>query len=546
MPTVAIYARKSKYHAAGESIDNQITLCKDYALRKFGANCEMLVYEDEGYTGGNMERPMFQKFLNDCQKISFTALICYRLDRISRSVSDFSSVLDRLQELDVDFISINESFDTSTPMGRAMMYIASVFAQLERETIAERVRDNKYLLAHTGRWQGGTVPQGYLAEQVGYLDEEGKKRKYFHLVQDPDWAPTIQLLYDKYIEFGSFAQLEAYLLKNGICTIKGNEYTRAGLQNLLRNPVYASNTPAVYDYLIDKGVDLADDKRLFDGQSGLIGYSKTQQYGKYAKRRRLSQENWIVAIGKHKGIVSGDTWVRAQQIMEINSGAYVRTGTGQLDLFSGILYCEKCGHRMIVKCNRAKQNGERVFYYKCSLKDRSKGTLCDCKNINGVEFDKGVILSLKERFSNQGELGAALQQTEHQAKKKLNDHHKELRSIERQIGENERSIRKLVSSLSNSEDDIMDQYFKSAITELSQKNAMLKERLANLSQKESEVRNENYNLELVSSMVNRFCTEFDDLPLEEKRRMLQMFIRSLTWDGEKVGIHLYTDQLAPG
>ena len=152
MKIVAVYARKSKYNAAGESIENQVSLCKEYAFHKFGEDCQIQVYEDEGYTGGNMERPMFQKFLNDCKETPFAALVCYRLDRISRSVSDFSTVLDQLQESGVDFISINESFDTSTPMGRAMMYIASVFAQLERETIAERVRDNKYMLAHTGRW----------------------------------------------------------------------------------------------------------------------------------------------------------------------------------------------------------------------------------------------------------------------------------------------------------------------------------------------------------------------------------------------------------
>ena len=177
------------------------------------------------------------------------------------------------------------------------------------------------------------MPQGYQAQQIEYIDESGKKRKYFQLVQDQEWAPTIAMLYSKYIELGSFAQLEAYLLKNSIYTIKGKEYTRAGLQSLIRNPVYAVNSPEVYDYMLQQGVQMANDREAYDGTKGLIGYSKTQQYGKYAKRRKLSKENWIVAVGNHAGIIPGNVWVQAQQVMESNSGAYVRTGTGQNDLF---------------------------------------------------------------------------------------------------------------------------------------------------------------------------------------------------------------------
>lgn len=89
--------------------------------------------------------------------------MCYRLDRVSRSVGDFADLIRRLEGWGVAFLCIREKFDTSTPMGKAMMYIASVFAQLERETIAQRVRDNMCLLARTGRWLGGTTPTGFRA-----------------------------------------------------------------------------------------------------------------------------------------------------------------------------------------------------------------------------------------------------------------------------------------------------------------------------------------------------------------------------------------------
>jgi len=101
----------------------------------------------------------------------FKAIVVCRLDRISRNVSDFSGLIEELSKLGIDFVSICEQFDTGTPMGRAIMYIASVFSQLERKTIAERIRDNMHELAKTGRWLGRTTPTGYASERVRRKNE---------------------------------------------------------------------------------------------------------------------------------------------------------------------------------------------------------------------------------------------------------------------------------------------------------------------------------------------------------------------------------------
>jgi DNA invertase Pin-like site-specific DNA recombinase len=118
------------------------------------------VYEDEGFSGGNLERPQFRMMMRDAQKKNFAAIVVYRLDRISRNIGDFAKLIEELNTLKIAFVSIKEQFDTSSPMGRAMMYISSVFSQLERETIAERIRDNMHELSKTGRWLGGTTPTG--------------------------------------------------------------------------------------------------------------------------------------------------------------------------------------------------------------------------------------------------------------------------------------------------------------------------------------------------------------------------------------------------
>ena len=178
---IAIYSRKSKFTGKGESIGNQVELCKEYVCNMFGEAyrdlCE--VFEDEGFSGGNLKRPAFQRMMAQVRSHKFKAIVVYRLDRISRNISDFTGLIDELTKLDVSFVSIREQFDTSTPMGRAMMFIISVFSQLERETIAERIRDNMHELAKTGRWLGGNAPIGYRSAEVSKVSVDGKARKLY-------------------------------------------------------------------------------------------------------------------------------------------------------------------------------------------------------------------------------------------------------------------------------------------------------------------------------------------------------------------------------
>lgn len=103
------------------------------------------------------------------------------VDRISRSVNDFSTLVESLISMQIDFISVKEQFDTSTPVGRAMMYMTSVFAQLERETLAERVRDNMLMLSRSGIWLGGVCPTGFTSERKTNVIIDDKIKEYSYL-----------------------------------------------------------------------------------------------------------------------------------------------------------------------------------------------------------------------------------------------------------------------------------------------------------------------------------------------------------------------------
>ena len=158
----AIYARQSIDKKDSISIESQIEFCK-YELR--GGSCRE--YQDKGYSGKNTDRPQFQMLVEDIKRGLIARVVVYKLDRISRSILDFANMMALFQEYNVEFISSTEKFDTSTPMGRAMLNICIVFAQLERETIQKRVQDAWYARCQRGFKMGGRAPY---EEKLALLD----------------------------------------------------------------------------------------------------------------------------------------------------------------------------------------------------------------------------------------------------------------------------------------------------------------------------------------------------------------------------------------
>lgn len=132
----AIYTRQSVDKADSISIESQMEFCK-YETRGGEFTC----YSDRGFSGKNTDRPDFQRMMSDIKAGQIKRVIVYKLDRISRSILDFASMMEEFGKYGVEFVSCTEKFDTSTPMGRAMLNICIVFAQLERETIQMRVTD---------------------------------------------------------------------------------------------------------------------------------------------------------------------------------------------------------------------------------------------------------------------------------------------------------------------------------------------------------------------------------------------------------------------
>ena len=316
---VAIYSRKSRFTGKGESVGNQVELCRAYIRSVFGAEYDRtaLVFEDEGFSGGTLDRPAFQRMMEAARQRRFRAVVVYRLDRVSRSIGDFAALIRELGKLGIDFVSIRERFDTSSPMGRAMMYIASVFSQLERETIAERIRDNMRELAKTGRWLGGVTPTGYTSEAVETVTVDGRTRRACRLKPLPGEIGLIRRIFELYAETGSLTGVEAQLLREGARTKNGRRFTRFSIRAILRNPVYLTADGRAYRYFADRQAEVCGRLEDFDGVHGVLAYHRTDQ-GKEGNARFLPVSQWIVAVGRHPGLIPSGVWIAVQQTLERN------------------------------------------------------------------------------------------------------------------------------------------------------------------------------------------------------------------------------------
>ena len=255
--------------------------------------------------------------MTDAKASKFNILICYRLDRISRNIAQFSNTYEMLQSCNVEFVSVKEQFDTSSPIGRAMLNIAMVFAQLERETIAERIKDNMHALARSGRWLGGTCPTGYKSEPVDYLDKNLNKKTMYKLVPIPEEIMLVKLIYTSFLKLQKLRQVESYLLSLGVKTKNNCNFSAATIKDILINPVYAHADRCIYDYFTSFEAKVCGQVSDYTGKYGTTAYNRTDQNTKPTKLNPIDQ--WIISIGKHPGILPGSEWVKVQNILSKNS-----------------------------------------------------------------------------------------------------------------------------------------------------------------------------------------------------------------------------------
>ncbi len=527
----AIYSRKSIFTGKGESIENQINLCKEYAQIHLDVE-EFLIYEDEGYSGGNINRPKFKELIKDIKNKKINVLICYRLDRISRNVADFSSTLEVLQSNKVDFISIKEQFDTTNPMGRAMIYISSVFAQLERETIAERVKDNMLQLAKTGRWLGGQEPLGYYAERVVYFDEELKEKSLMHLKPIAAELDIVRIIFSKYLELHSINQVVIYLNFLGIKGKNGGVLATMQVRKLLSNPLYVKSSVEAENYLINIGMNVFGKPN----GNGYLTYNKTKNI---VTERDIKE--WIAAIGNHPGIIETDMWLEVQQVLNSNKNKKLpRLGTGDTNaLLAGILKCSKCNSNMIIKQGHISKTNEniRYDYYSCGNKNNSLDKKCNNKNIRVDILDR---LVLKELSSYNKEL--LIEELHKLIENEIHSNPLEgtSQSIENDILEKKSIIDNLIKQLSLNKNDQVAKYIFTEIEKKHIEILELQNKMLSSKKNEPDFKNALANSSMLLSAFNTPYSQFEAIKnIKLKRTIIKSIVSNALWDGDKNLIQVF-------
>jgi len=226
----AVYTRKSSEEGLEQefnSLDAQREACEAYIASQRSEGWVRVAdrYDDGGVSGGTLERPGLQRLLEDIEDGLVDVVVVYKIDRLSRSLADFAKLVEVFDRNDVTFVSVTQSFNTTTSMGRLTLNILLSFAQFEREVTAERIRDKFAASRKKGMWMGGVPPWGYRVEN----------RK---LEIDEDRAEHVRWIFARFIEIGSGTELAHEVEKRGLRTPKGNRIDKKFLYRMLNNRAY--------------------------------------------------------------------------------------------------------------------------------------------------------------------------------------------------------------------------------------------------------------------------------------------------------------------
>ena len=508
---IAIYSRKSVFTGKGESIENQIKLCRSFCEGHYtDKDKEYLVYEDEGFSGKNLNRPEFQKMIDNISNID--VLVCYRLDRISRNVADFSNTLEILQKNKCDFVSIKEQFDTSTPMGLAMVYISSVFAQLERDTIAERIRDNMLELAKQGKWSGGQLPLGFISERDSYIDDAGKERSFVKLIENSTELKTINFIYEEFLKTYSLLSVTKQLNQEHIKGKNNCDFDRGQVKRILRSPIYVASNELTDSYLLN--------------EYSLYGKGNGNGYLTYNKNKPKSE--WIAAVAGHKGIITSDEWLKVQNILDNNKiKASNRSGTGDnISLFSGLLKCKECGDPMVIKYNNKNAKGEPNLYYICSSKTRKLST-CSTPTLQVLQTDKRIIECLKYYSKDflDNKFDKLIKELESSNGTDINI------ALERQIKIKEKQIDNLINQLSNITVQDVSNIIIKQITLLTYEVKELKIKITNNNLNNFYIKERKDKLNKLKLNLCKFNDNIESADnTNDKRLLIRDIVNSITYD----------------
>lgn len=495
---IALYGRQSIYKEDSISVESQI----EYSMYEIRGE-SYKIYADKGYSGKDTNRPAFEEMLSDIEKRLISKVIVYKLDRISRSILDFSNMMETFQSYGVEFISTTEKFDTSTPIGRAMLNICIVFAQLERETIQKRIADTYYSRSKKGFYMGGRVPYGFTLEKT--IIEGVHTSKYIPVHEEEE---QIKLLYALYAESGaSLGDVIRHLRDNGIVNVRGVPWSTARLSELMRNPVYVKADADVYNFFKSHGANVINAVEDFTGHNACYLYRGASSG--VNKRSDLNDKD--VVLAPHEGLVSSKLWLKCR-IKCLNNKQSTMSGKPKNSWLVGKVKCGNCGYALTVA--RAKTKWGR--YFVCSSRLNQK--LCQGvgKTIYADLLEQYMLTAIKKKLSEFQQLTF---DNNENVNPKLNEDKIRLSRLEDEI-------KQLLEKVSNANDVLMKYINENIVVLDAQKNELKKE-IYKLSSNVQES-----SLRVIKNHVDKW----EELSFADKQAVVDALIQVIYIAGDKIDI----------
>lgn len=485
----AIYTRQSVDKMDSISIESQLEYCK-YETR----GNPYKSYSDKGYSGKNTNRPAFEEMLEDIKQGKVSRVIVYKLDRISRSILDFANMMEIFAAHNVEFVSSTERFDTSTPIGRAMLNICIVFAQLERETIQKRVADAYYSRSKRGFYMGGRIPYGF--EKTNTVIDGIRTSMY---VPIPEEAEQIRLMYSLYAnEDNSLGDIISYFNEHGIKHLRGGMWSVGRISDMLRNPIYVMADADVYDFFKSQGANVINPVSDYTGYNACYLYQGTVS----KTRKQLDLTDKEIVLAPHQGIIPARDWIKCR-IRCLNNRQSTRTCKATTSWLVGKVKCGKCGYGLtIVKANT---KWHRYFVCATSLATKKE----NCKGTGGTIYadvlEEYMINAIRKKLS---EFKTLSQKRKKQISPKINENKIRMTEIENEIND---LLSKVVGA-----NAVLMQYINERVECLDAERKKLQEENISLT-----CNQDKQNFDVISSHVQ----DWDNVSFEDKQSVVDTLIK---------------------
>ncbi|RDY30154.1 recombinase family protein [Lachnotalea glycerini] len=510
---IGIYVRQSIEKRDSLSIDSQIEKCVN--LCKLNGWNDYIIYKDPGYSGKDLNRPDFKRLVKDVENGKLEYVVCYRLDRISRSMRDFVNLIADFDECGTRFVSVTEAIDTSTSAGRVLMTVIIAMAQMERENIIERVTDNYYFRCNMGYWGGGVAPYGYKLKRI----VEGGKA---HTVLDIDEkeASIVRQFFDWYLEpEGSVRSILTKTIEAGIKTRNGSLWTSRVVSDLLWKPLYAPNNMDIYNFFKTLNAHFVNSPEEFDGTAAVNLYGKLDKKASKHKRCRSVKDQYFI-VSKHQPLIDSDTWIKVQRKKGFVMQTPPRKGTSQNSIFTGLIRCKECGSNVSIM-----KDGKGYNYYVCSSrKNRGKGS-CSLPLISQKKFDPAILQDLKVHFQDEKVLekikDSSTPSYSSEYLIKMNTHKMELAAIDKEI-EN------LVAAVASG-NDVVSKYLNEKMNELDQKKSSINKLIQTLEIKEYAQNNHFVDFKSIENLEE----QLENGTFAEQKNIAQNLIKNIYVNAQK-------------